>query len=100
MDAPCVWVTMRLRSREQSNLLQKKGEEKHFILGVSKGEAVVWWQDIRLKTGRFGQPQLCPLLPEGHHCTSWGLCTPICRMGTTSTSPDWVRVTVAEIAGA
>lgn len=43
MDALCVWVTMRLRSREQSNLLQKKGEEKHFILGVSKEEAVVWW---------------------------------------------------------
>lgn len=92
-------VTMRLRSRKQSNLLQRK-EEKHLILGVSKGEAMAWRQDIRLGTGRFGQPQLCPLLPEGHHCTSWGLRTPICGMGMTPASPGWVRVIAAEIAGA
>lgn len=45
MDDPWAWITMRLRSREWSNFLQRKGGERYFTFGVSKGELEAWWQE-------------------------------------------------------
>ena len=78
MDAPWAWITMRLRSREWHNFLQRNGEERYFTFGVPKGELKHRGGNAGLEAGRLGDPWLCPLShPLG--CT---FPTAVCRMRT------------------